>query len=157
MVCFALMYLSLFEHLLGNYVAREHNFWFPVLRFGNVFHDDAAATGTVYAENTLCGAFYDHGYVLNVSAPAKKHEIARNDLIEGDFHALHGLSGGAGRHFYVEFFQNVTGKTGAIETGSRRNTGIAVFKAEKILRISGDIIAHLHHFIIFGTGIGCGK
>jgi len=89
--------------------------------------------------------------MLNASAASEENKIAGQHLIEGNPGALTRLRGRAGGHFEVEFFENVAGKPGAIESGFWSGAGVAVTNAQEILGVAGDVAAHLHRFYIFGA------
>ena len=137
--------------LAGNNVPCKQDFRFPVFRGRDIFYNNTAAASAVYAHDTLRRVFHHHRNVLNAAATAEENEVAGQYFIQRNTVALAGLGGGAGRNFEVEFLEDVTGKSGAIESGFRRDARVAVTKAQEILGVAGDVAAQLHRFYIFSA------
>lgn len=137
--------------LATDNVACEQDFRFPVFGSRNIFYDDAPAAGAVYAHNAFGSFFHYHSHVLDVAPASEENQVARQHFVEGNAVALAGLSSGAGGNFQVEFTQDVTGESGAVETGFGRNTRVSVAKSQEILGISGNVAAHLHGLYVFGA------
>ena len=151
MVRFVLLRRLLTRRLAADNVACKQDFRFPVFGGRNIFNNNTSAASAVDADNAFRGIFNYHGYMLNTTAASEENKIAWQHLFEGNPGALTGLRGRAGGHFQVEFFENVAGKSGAIESGFWRSAGVAVTNAQEILGVTGDIAAHLHRFYIFGA------
>ena len=139
------------SRLPADNVACKQDFGFPVSGSRNVFYNNAAATGAVYADNAFGRVLYHHSDVLDTATAAEENKVARQYLIQRNTIALTGLCGRTGRNLQVKFFENVAGKPGAIESGFRRDASVAVAQTQKILGVAGDVEAQLHGFCIFGA------